>query len=139
MASKSVKISFADQGTFLGARGPMGGVPPPTFRFKSRRVLKVDSDDQKQSNAEKGKNGRHKREFTLFTPKSVSEEEEEEDHYTPDWFKMSIRCVDRGHDDQEIDEETETVCQKIEEVLKLRDKWVYKPANSNHIGASVVC
>ena len=143
---KEVRISFQDQMS-LNHRGrgvgSMGGVPPPTFRFKSRRVLKMDpvSDEAKDGD-------QHKRDFTLFSPRSVNgvqvdalDESAEEEHYTPDWFKMSIRCVDRENAEQEIDEETVTVCEKIEQVLKLRDKWLYKPANSNqnHIGATLVC
>ena len=34
-------------------------------------------------------------------------------------------------------EETTTVCEKIQSVLKLRDKWVYKPQTDDHIGANL--
>merc|ERR1719216_283919 len=65
------------------------------------------------------------------------DEDIDQEHYTPDWFKMSIRVVDRENAEQEVDEETVTVCQKMEQVLQLRDKWVFKAANSNHIGANL--
>eukprot|EP01084_Bolivina_argentea_P220159 373169_1 len=55
------------------------------------------------------------------------------DHYTPDWFKMSIRTVDRDKI-LDADPETKLVSEKIQEVCRLRDKWVYKPSNTDHIG-----
>ena len=97
------------------ARGRIStlGIFPRIHRFKSQNSSNGDEDQMKKNGASKI-------------------------HYTPDWFKMSIRCINRSHNKQDIDLEAETVCQKIRSVLKLRDKWVYKPSKTIHIGANVV-
>eukprot|EP01084_Bolivina_argentea_P036376 67311_1 len=59
-----------------------------------------------------------------------------DNHYTPDWFKISIRTVDRDTI-QDTDEETKMVTQKIQEICQLRDKYLYKPTKSDHIGCTL--
>ena len=61
-------------------------------------------------------------------------------HYKPDWFPVSVRQIDRDgnkvrtglngqpvNQASQVDEETREVCQMIEKVLVLRDKWIYQP------------
>jgi len=57
-------------------------------------------------------------------------------HYTPDWFKISIKTVDRD-ESIEPDKETQTVTARIQEVCALRDKWLYAPSHTDHIGATL--
>ena len=79
-----------------------------------------------------------KRSFTLRVVGGQSQDPTaaSPDHYRPDWFKMSIRTVDRDSV-QDVNEETQKVTELIQEVCELRDKWVYKPARSDHVGATL--
>eukprot|EP00484_Ammonia_sp_Unknown_P004505 CAMPEP_0197054918 /NCGR_PEP_ID=MMETSP1384-20130603/53193_1 /TAXON_ID=29189 /ORGANISM="Ammonia sp." /LENGTH=305 /DNA_ID=CAMNT_0042488283 /DNA_START=41 /DNA_END=954 /DNA_ORIENTATION=- len=101
---------------------------PSKFRFNARQS--VITRGRSNTGASSGS----------FTPRvttggtAIKAMEASSTHYTPDWFKISIKTVDRDNV-MAADEETKLVTSKIQEICALRDKWVYKPQNSDHVGA----